>query len=108
MAAAARVAAPQMEHELSAVDAAMTDEEMPQEPVVSKQKSEGRLPGGWMWDETRDLYVNRNSLETSKDRPYDRCGTFGCLLQDKQLRPRGSRTCPNRDLCPSTPLPPCL
>ena len=72
-----------MAHELAAVDAAMADE-VPLDPVVSKQKSKGRLPTGWMWDETRALYVHTTTLETSKDRPFDRCGTFGCLLLDKQ------------------------
>ena len=77
-----------MAHEHAAVDAAMADEEVPLGPVVSKQKSKGRLPTGWMWDETRELYVHMTTMEESVDRPFDRCGTFGCLLLDKQLRPR--------------------
>ena len=36
----------------------------------------------------RELYVDMMTMEESKDRPFDRCGAFGCLLLDKQLRPR--------------------
>lgn len=68
----------------AAVDAAMADQEVPLDPVVSKQKSKGRLPTGWMWDETRALYVNTTTMETRIDRPFDQCGTFGCILLDKQ------------------------
>ena len=76
--------APSPAHELAAMDAAMADEEAPMAPVVPKKKSGGRLPTGWYWDEARGLYVNATTLETTVDRPYDRCGTFGCILKDKQ------------------------
>lgn len=62
----------------------MADEEAPLAPVVPKNKSVGRLPTGWYWDEARGLYVNMTTLETSVDQPYDRCGTLGCILRDKQ------------------------
>ena len=71
-------------HELAAVDAAMADEEAPLAPVVPKKKAGGRLPTGWFWDEAQGLYVNATTLETSVDQPYDRCGTLGCILRDKQ------------------------
>ena len=71
-------------HELAAVDAAMADEEAPLAPVVPKKKAGGRLPTGWFWDEAQGLYVNTTTLETSVDQPYDRCGTLGCILRDKQ------------------------
>ena len=71
-------------HELAAVDAAMADEEAPLAPVVPKKKAGGRLPTGWFWDEAQGLYVNATTMETSVDQPYDRCGTLGCILRDKQ------------------------
>ena len=66
------------------VGAAMADEEAPLAPVVPKKKAGGRLPTGWFWDEAQGLYVNATTMETSVDQPYDRCGTLGCILRDKQ------------------------
>ena len=45
-----------------------------------------KLPRGWIERESDDgvvEFVCTKTGETTTDRPYDRCGTNGCLLQDR-------------------------
>ena len=56
--------------------------DMPAAGAQSSSEGARRLPGSWKWDEERALYIDGSTGETCVDRPYDMCGTFGCLLRD--------------------------
>lgn len=59
------------------------------EPRIAKQPSRtdevGRLPKGWLVEvvDGVNVFVNEQSGDRTKERPYDRCGTNGCILLDR-------------------------
>ena len=55
---------------------------------LARQQSEADkgLPSGWRSEQAPDgrlRYVKRSTGETTFERPFDRCGTFGCVLEDR-------------------------
>ena len=58
-------------------------------PRIAKQPSRtdevGRLPKGWLVEvvDGVNVFVNEQSGDRTKERPYDRCGTNGCILLDR-------------------------
>ena len=58
-------------------------------PRITKQPSRtdevGRLPKGWLVEvvDGVNVFVNKQTGERTKERPYDRCGTNGCILLDR-------------------------
>jgi hypothetical protein len=60
-----------------------------EEPRIAKQLSRtdevGRLPKGWLVEvvDGVNVFVNEQSGDRTKERPYDRCGTNGCILLDR-------------------------
>ena len=57
------------------------DEDLFAKKVAPVEKE--KLPSGWRYDSETQLYVDIKTGATRADRPYDKCGTFGCILEDR-------------------------
>ena len=57
------------------------DEDLFAKKVAPVEKE--KLPSGWRYDSETQLYVEIKTGATRADRPYDKCGTFGCILEDR-------------------------
>lgn len=64
-------------------------------PVLERKGSaSGKLPRGWqerLRDDGITEYYNQKTGVVQTERPYDQCGTFGCILEDRH---RGPHQCP--------------